>query len=90
VNKHVDILIYHGKHGDQFWLVDTPARMNAAMRSLFKQLDDMRCYKSENTRFNEMLALARNGGVCCIKAILESRCGYEYESWDIEAAEIAE
>jgi hypothetical protein len=88
MSKSVDILIYHGKHGDQYWLVDTPARMNLAMKALFQQLDDMGCYE-EDVRF-DVLDNARRGGMQCIKAILESRCGYEYESWDTDIAEIAE
>ena len=38
------ILIYHGKHGDDYYLVDTPERLEAALQRLFQQLDDWGCY----------------------------------------------
>lgn len=90
MNKYANILIYHGKYGDQYWLVDTPARREAAMRALFNLMDGMGMYDDENERFQTTLAAARGCDAVAIKAILESRNGYEYEQWDIEHAEITE
>jgi len=87
VNRSVKILVYHGKHGDQYWLVDTPERLAAAMRALFADLDDWGCYVDEPA---DLLAAARGGDMRAVKRILESRNGCEYEGWDIEDAEIAE
>ena len=88
--KTADVLVYHGKHGDEYWLVDTPARRDAAFRALFKMLDDFHCYAGGGAKFREMLGKASNGDTQCVKAILESRFGYEYEGWDIVQAEIAQ
>ena len=79
----VTILVYHGQHGDQFWLTDTPERMEAAQRKLFTQLDDVwTCYDSDQERLDE----ARAGDIEAIRFILETRRNDEYEGWDIEAA----
>jgi hypothetical protein len=84
----VDILVYHGKIAEQFWLVDTPARRDKAMQALFKQLDNWGVYHAAgDVRY---LAHARDGNIRAIKGLLEAHNGYEYESWDIEHAEIAE
>ena len=82
-----DILIYRGKYGDQYWLVDTPARRDAAFRALFRQLDEWHCYEEEDAKH---LEAARDGNMKAVRGILESRRSYEYEEWDIETAEIAE
>jgi hypothetical protein len=89
--KQNNVLVYHGKHGDEYWIVDTPGRVVGAVKALFKLLDDMGCYEeSGNQRFNRLLAEARSENLPCIQAILESRNGYEYESWDLVRAEIVE
>lgn len=85
----MEILIYHGKHGKQYWVVDTPARMDGAMRALFQQLDDWHCYL-DPLEADEWLTAARAGDIRCIKAILESHNGYEYETWEIDFADIVE
>lgn len=77
------ILIYHGKHGDEYYLADTPAQLEAAQRQLFKQLDDWHCYDDEDA---DHLARARSGKIRAIRGILESRCCYEYEGWELEEA----
>lgn len=85
-----NLLVYHGKHSDHYWLIDTPARHDAAMVALFQLLDEFGCYHSiDNKKCLEALAVARSGNLKFIKAILESHNGYEYESWDIEYAEDA-
>jgi len=77
--KTVSILVYHGKHGDEYWLADTPERLQAAMRQLFQMLDDWHCYKSSD----EGVAAARAGDARAVKGILMRHAGYEYEGWDI-------
>ena len=34
----MQILIYHGKYGDKYWLADTPELLNAALKQLFQRL----------------------------------------------------
>jgi len=85
-----NLLVYHGKHSDHYWLVDTEARYDAAMVSLFQLLDEFGCYEGlSNKKFLEALAKARAGDIKYVKAIFESHNGYEYESWEIENAEDA-
>ncbi len=84
-----NLLVYHGKHSDCYWLVDTQARYDAAMVALFNLLDEYGYYRSKVDRFNVILLAARGGELKYIKDILESHNGYEYESWDIEKAEDA-
>jgi hypothetical protein len=72
------ILVYHGKHGDDHYLVDTPERLEAAKRRLFKQLDEWGCYEQE-----EGVTEAREGDYHAICWLLDRHKGYEYEGWDI-------
>ncbi len=81
------LLVHSGKHGAQYWLVDTPARLRGAMVALFTQLDEWGCYEEENETH---LKQARQGNIRAIKGILESRRCCEYENWEIEIAEIIE
>ncbi len=73
------ILIYHGKYGDEYLLADTPARIRAALRRLFKLLDEQGCYEDQ-----PHVEEARNGDDRAIRFILASRKGCEYEDWDLE------
>lgn len=77
------ILIYHGKHGDQYWLADTPDRLEAALRKLFTELDALGCYAEDESR-SLTLQKAREGDARSIRHILESHKSYEYENWDLE------
>lgn len=77
--KTVNVLVYHGKHGDEYWLVDTPERLQTAMRQLFQMLDEWHCYENSE----EGVAAARAGDAKAIKWILMRHAGYEYEGWDI-------
>jgi len=79
--KTIRILVYRGKHGDEYWLADTPARTKQAMTALFNQLDEEGFYEDENVNHLEM---ARDGDFKAIKGILESRECYEYEEWSLE------
>jgi hypothetical protein len=81
-----DILVYKGKHGRSYWLIDTPARRDAAFRSLFNLLDEYGCYEDDETSLSE----ARAGDDNAVRSLLERHNGYEYEEWDIEFAEIRE
>ncbi len=83
----VKLLVHSGKHGAQYWLVDTLARLRGAMVALFIQLDECGYYEDENETH---LKQARQGNIRAIKGILESRRCCEYEYWDIEIAEIVE
>ena len=73
------ILIYHGKHGKDYYLVDTPERLEAAMRQLFQQLDDWGCYEDDE----QDVAEARRGNIKAITWVLKRHAGYEYEEWEI-------
>jgi len=77
------ILVYHGKYGADYWVVDTPARMNAALKALFNQLDKYGCYEDED---EDHLAKARAGDKRAIFGILSSRQCCEYEHWNIVEA----
>lgn len=79
--KTVSILVYHGKHDDEYWLADTPERLKTAQRQLFKRLDDWGCYEQE-----EGVTEARAGDIRAIRWLLNRHEGYEYEGWDIEQA----
>ena len=81
-----NLLVYHGKHGDHYWLVDTPERYDAALKAMFDFMDEMGYYRDAGARNNAILAAARGGDMQYIKGIVESHNGYEYESWDIETA----
>jgi hypothetical protein len=78
----LQILIYHGKYGDEYWLADTPERLNAALQQLFQRLDEWHCYEDDE----EGLAEARAGNPKAIRWILDRHNGYEYEGWDLEEA----
>lgn len=84
--KTVEILVYFGKHGNTYWLVDTPARKRAAMRELFDLLDEEGCYQDED---EEHLAACRQGKPRAIEGMLYSRQSAEYESFEFEYATIA-
>lgn len=77
------ILVYQGKHGDQFWLADTPTRAAQAREILFRQLDEMGCYEDD-----EGLEEARAGNIRAIAIILDQRNGYEYEGWRYEHIDV--
>ena len=76
------ILIYHGKQDDEYWLADTPERLNAALRQLFQRLDDWHCYEDGEAG----LAEARAGSRKAIRRILDRHNGWEYECWDLQEA----
>ena len=76
------ILVYHGKYGDEYWLADTPERMDAARRKLFQMLDEQGFCQEHEAH----LAEARAGDAKAIRWILEVHRDYEYEGWDLEAA----
>ena len=81
----MDILVYHGKHGKDYYVVDTPAQMEAAQRLLFEQLDEYHCYEDDDP---DDVAAARAGKIKAIKHLLHLHRdgGYEYEGWDIMEA----
>ena len=77
------ILIYHGKHGDEYWLADTPQQLNAAMFRLFAILDGQQCYVEDEHR-SFTLRMARMGNAQCVRAMLELHRDYEYEGWELK------
>lgn len=81
----MQILIYHGKHGDQYWLADTSERLDAAMRKLFTELDELGGYAEDEIR-SLTLEKAREGDARSIRHVLESRKSREYETWDLGEA----
>lgn len=78
------ILVYRGKHGDQYWLADTPTRSTQAREALFRQLDEMGCYENDENGLEK----ARAGDVQAIAIILDRRDGCEYEGWSYEYIEV--
>ena len=78
----MQILIYHGKYGDEYWLADTPERLEAAMRKLFARLDEWGCYEDDE----EGITKARAGDIRAIKWILQRGQDCEYEGWDLDEA----
>jgi hypothetical protein len=89
INKRVGILVWNGPNGDQYWLADTPARRDAAMKALFTLMDEMGYY-ADGEVSQRWLDAARAGDMPYIRAVLDSRRRHEYESWDMETAEIVE
>lgn len=78
------MLAYRGKHGDQYWLADTPTRAVQARKTLFRQLDGMGYYEDDEDNLEQ----ARAGNVQAIEIILDRHNGYEYENWRYEHVEI--
>jgi GTP cyclohydrolase I len=78
----MEILIYHGKHGDEYWLADTPERLEAAMNELFARLDNWGCYEHDE----ENVAEARDGDIEATNRVLTRHRDYEYEGWELEEA----
>lgn len=75
----MQILIYHGRGGDIYWLADTSFHRTCARKALFNYLDHMGCYDSRaGTMFDE----ARKGNATAVTMVLEKYRGFEYESWD--------
>ena len=75
------ILVYYGKHGDEYWMADTPEQLEAAMRGLFASLDECDYYEDE-----DHAEKAREGDLETIKCILYRHSDREYEQWDIKEA----
>lgn len=85
----VRILIYHGEHGDQYWLADTPTREMQALQALFTILDEWGCYTEvDDTDVAHALPAARKGDPKAIHFILSVRDRYEYEGWVFEDVEV--
>ena len=78
------ILIYYGKHGNQYWMADTARRLDGAMRQLFDQLDEFHCYEEVEDCNEAMLRAAREGDIGVIRRLLDAHNGAEYETWEIE------
>jgi hypothetical protein len=74
----MQIMIYRGKYGDEYWLADTHDQLKAAMRKLFTFLDGWQCYSNDVG-----LKEAREGDIRAISRILEARRLYEYEEWQL-------
>jgi len=77
------ILIYHGKHGDEYYLADTNARLAAAKQQIFQMLDEWGCYSDID---DERLTAARGGDHGAIHSILIEHQDSEYENWEIVIA----
>jgi len=84
-----NLLVYHGKHSDHYWLIDTPARHDAAMVALFNLMDEYGYYRNLGARNNAILSAARGGDLKYIKHLLNACASHEYQSWEIETAKDA-
>lgn len=73
------ILIYHGKHGDEYYLADTNTRLAAAKQQIFQMLDQWDCYSDIDEK---RLTAARDGDPRAIHSILIERQDCEYEGWE--------
>jgi hypothetical protein len=82
------ILVYKGKHGDEFWMADTPERTAGAQAALFQMLDEDGFYDYEEDV--QLVERARGGYQRPIELILQRRNGFEYESWGYEEAKVVE
>jgi hypothetical protein len=81
------ILVYNGKHGDEYWMADTPEHTTEAQAALFKMLDEEGCYAYGDINKGR-LKNARDGDAGSIARILQIRNGYEYETWSFEEASV--
>lgn len=76
----MQILIWHHKYDDYIFNANTKAKEQAAMRAIFKMVDDEGLYcDEEKTR----LERARAGEHDAIAAILHERRGREFEEWEV-------
>lgn len=74
------VLIWHHKHGDYLFNASIKAKEQAAMRAIFKMMDEEGFYfEEEKTRLEQ----ARAGDFAAIAAILHERDQYEYEEWEV-------
>jgi hypothetical protein len=77
------ILIYHGKHGNEYYDISTPALCKGAFRHLFDELGSEGHYdcSEPNERELELFNKAVDGDDKAVMQFLElrSRAGYEYE-----------
>lgn len=79
---HNQVLVYHGKHGDEIYLANTPERLAAANQAIFAQLDHWGCYHfNQNDKDN--LEKARAGDPQAIAHLLETHRHLEYEDWEL-------
>lgn len=79
------ILVYHGKHGNEFWYARTPEETGKAFLALFKLIDEfVKAYVDAPADQQEYIAWARAGQADAAKYILQWRNGYEYEGWSLE------
>jgi hypothetical protein len=81
-SKVIRILIYQGKHGDEYWIADTDAQVDCACRKLFKRFDEDGCYEDDEPALKE----AREGDIQAIRHLLTKHRGFEYEKWSIVIA----
>ncbi len=87
MGKRIRIIIYDGKHGQEYWIAETREQVRAALRELFTMLDGMGCYTDwSNNDIQDLLPEARGGSHRAIYEILRARQSYEYEGWRTEYA----
>lgn len=77
------ILIYENRKADPIcWDASTPEKEEAALRCLFKLLDDeWECYADIHGHHYDLYMKARKGQFDAIKHLLHLRRGYEYEEY---------
>lgn len=79
----VRILVYHGAHGDEYYLANTHEKRAAARQHIFMRLDAAGCYDDDD---KELVELARSGSCWAINSLLCQHCDREYERWSYEYA----
>ena len=89
----MQILIHHGKHGDEFYNISTPSLCRGAYRHLFDELRSEGHYECCEPKVPKELALfdkaCKGDDVAAMQFIqLRSQIGYEYEK--VEMADVHE
>ncbi len=85
VGYEMNLLVYYGEP-NQYWLVDTPSRLDGAKRYLFEFLDSKGCYTDLAFEFYELLKSARAGNIRSISSILKMRNGCPGQKWSLQTA----
>jgi hypothetical protein len=80
------ILVYHGLEADRYWLADTKAKLNGALRGLFKYPDSMGYYEHDSCK--KTLERARNNNKTAIRNLLAAHRHDGNQEWELVDAEI--
>lgn len=76
------ILVYENLKADPvYWDASIPEKEEAALRCLFKLLDEWECYSDIHGHHADLYRQARKGRFEAIKQLLYLRRGYVYENY---------